>query len=642
MNSSVERRALGGAFERISKSFWARTALLVLLTIAAYLPAMHGGFIWDDDVYVTNNPLLTAPDGLRRIWFSFDSPSQYFPLVYTTFRIERALWGLNPLGYHLVNLVLHIANALFVWRLLVRLSIPGAWLAAGIFALHPVQVESVAWITERKNVLMGIFFLLTLLVWITFLDEQTKRRWRFYVLALALCALALFSKATACTLPAALLLILWLQKKPITRERLVQIIPFASLGLLMGLVVVWWERYHQGTRGAQFAVGLLERSLRASHSVWFYVGKLIWPSKLIFIYPRWNVVSADPLAYGWLIAAIGGGVMIYFSRRYIGRGVEVAVAFYLATLSPLLGFIMLYTFRYTFVADHYQYMASIGLIALAAATLSKFAARWRIAAPIEVASAALLFLLLGSLTWRQAHAYQNLETLWNDTLTKNPTCWMAHNNLGVILNKQHRFEEAKAHFETARALNPTDAESEGNIGAALLDQGDLEEAKAHLLVAVRLDPSLAEPHNNLGILLAAEGRLDEAIEHYRRCLELNPGQAEAHNNLGSAFLRQGRLEEAIVEYRKSLEIERGAPEVHYNLGLACAQQGKTEEAIDHFQKALAIKPDYADAHYDLATALLQLGRRDEAVTHLIEVLRIKPDYVEAKQQLRALGVEPAE
>src|SRR5262245_25672625 len=221
--------------------------VLTAVTILVYRPAWNGGFLWDDDVYITNNELLMAPDGLRRIWFSLDSPLPYFPMVYTTFRNEHALWGLNPFGYHWVNLLLHIANALLVWRVLMALKVPGAWLAGAIFALHPVQVESVAWITERKNVLMGFFFLLALLAWIAFVDEQTKEPRRFYWLALILYVLALSAKTTACTLSAALLLILWLQKKPINAERILQIAPFFLLGLGMGLVAVWWERYHQGT-----------------------------------------------------------------------------------------------------------------------------------------------------------------------------------------------------------------------------------------------------------------------------------------------------------------------------------------------------------------------------------------------------------
>src|SRR5206468_2545507 len=322
--------------------------VLAAVTIFAYRPAWHGGFLWDDDDYIINNQLLTAPDGWQRIWFSLDSPSQYFPLTYSTFRIERALWGLNTTGYHWVNLLFHVANALLVWAVLARLKVPGAWLAAAIFALHPVQVESVAWITERKNVLMGFFFLLTLLAWIAFVDERTRRPWVFYCLALVTYVLALSAKATACTLPAALFLILWLQKKPVNVRRLIQIVPFLVFGVGMGLLAVWWERYHQGTSHAVFPfLSPMERILVASRAVWFYLSKLIWPSNLTFIYPRWNVSPAHLLDYTWLLAGIVLSVGIYFLRRYVGRGVEVAAAFFVITLSPVLGFIMLFTFRYT-------------------------------------------------------------------------------------------------------------------------------------------------------------------------------------------------------------------------------------------------------------------------------------------------------
>src|SRR6201987_1279354 len=330
--------------------------VLAAVTIFAYRPAWNGGFLWDDDVYITNNELLTAPDGLRRIWFSLDSPSQYFPLVYTTFRVEHTLWGLNPTGYHWINLLLHVANALLVWAVLARLKVPGAWLAGAIFALHPVQMESVAWITERKNVLMGFFFLLTLLAWIAFFDDGTRRQWIFYGLALIFYVLALSAKATACTLPAALFLILWLQKKPITLRRLTQIVPFVLLGVGMGLLAVLWERYHQGTnRGVFTFLSPIERILVASRAIWFYLSKIFWPSRLTFIYPRWNISPTDLVHYIWLLLGIAACVVIYFLRRYFGRSVEVAAAFFVTTLSPVLGFIMLFTFRYTFVADHYQY-----------------------------------------------------------------------------------------------------------------------------------------------------------------------------------------------------------------------------------------------------------------------------------------------
>src|SRR6266480_4660058 len=361
------QNALFRYLARPKRDYLLLALLLAVTTIFAYQPVWHGGFIWDDDAYITNNELLTAPDGLRRIWFSLDSPSQYFPLVYTMFRFERAWWGLSPTGYHFVNILLHLANALILWSLLARLRVPGAWLAGAIFALHPVQVESVAWITEQKNVLMGFFFLLTLLAWIAFTDESTRRPWRFYALAVILYALALSAKTTACTLPAALLLILWLQKKPINWRRILQVVPFFLLGLGMALVTVWWERYHQGTHGPLFALSPLERTLIASRAVCFYLGKLIWPTNLTFIYPKWSIARTNPLDYAWLLAGVTLCGAIYFVRRYVGRGVEVAAAFFVVTLSPVLGFIMLATFRYTFVADHYQYLACIGPIALVSA-----------------------------------------------------------------------------------------------------------------------------------------------------------------------------------------------------------------------------------------------------------------------------------
>ncbi len=258
---------------------WLLGLLLIAATVLVYQQAWHAGFIWDDDVYVTENKLLTAPDGLKRIWFSLESPSQYFPLVYTSFRLEHALWGLHPAGYHWVNILLHAANALLVWRLLVVLRVRGAWLAAAIFALHPVHVESVAWITERKNVLMGLFFLLALLAWVKFVEASSRQRWKFYGLALVFYALALFSKTTACTLPAALLLILWLKGTRIDWRRLAQVVPFVVLGIGMGLVTVWWERYHQGTQGELFQIGLPERILVACRALWFYAGKLVVAGK---------------------------------------------------------------------------------------------------------------------------------------------------------------------------------------------------------------------------------------------------------------------------------------------------------------------------------------------------------------------------
>ncbi len=584
---------------------WLLGFLLVAVTIIAYQPAWHAGFIWDDDRYVTANPLLTAPDGLRRIWFSFDSPSQYFPLTYSTFYLERGLWGLNPAGYHLLNLLLHAANALLVWRVLTRLRVPGAWLAAAIFALHPVQVESVAWITERKNVLMGFFFLLTLWAWIKFIDDHSKRPWRFYVAALVFYALALSAKTTACTLPAALLLILWLKRMSINWRRLGQVAPFVAMGIGMGLVTVWWERHHQGIQGKLFEIGPVERVLIASRALWFYAGKLLWPANLTFSYPRWTISASDPRAYGWVLATAALGAVIWRARRWAGRSVEVAAVYFVVTLSPVLGFIMLYTFVYSFVADHYQYLACIGPIALAAAGMQIGLGRIATGKPIlQPVLCAALLMALGAVTWKQCGMYANAETLWLNTIRLNPDCWMAHNNLGFdLLTSEGQVDEAIAHFQKALEIKPNCAEACYYLGLSFRKQGRLDEAIAQYQKAVQISPDLLEAHNNLGNALMQKGRVDEAIAHYQKALEIEPDLAEAHMNLGNIFFQQGRMDEAIAHYQKLLKIKPDFAEAHFNLGNIFGQQGRMEEAITHYQKALQLEPADPTVQCNLAWLL---------------------------------------
>jgi protein O-mannosyl-transferase len=618
---------------------WFRGLLLVAAVVFAYQPVWNAGFIWDDDLYVTHNRLLTAPDGLKRIWFSLDSPSQYFPLTYTTFRLERALWGLNPAGYHWGNLLLHAANALLVWRLVRRLQVPGAWLAAAIFALHPVQVESVAWIAERKNVLSLCFSLLSLLAWVEFVEERPKPARSLYGLALIFYALALCSKATACTLPAALLLVLWLGRKPIDRFRLAQLVPFVALGAGMGLLAMWWERYHQGTEGSHFSLSLLDRLLIASRALWFYAGKLVWPMNLTFSYPRWTVNPGNPFAYSWLAAGASLAGLIYYARRFVGRGTAVALLFYAVTLSPLLGFIMLYTFTYTFVADHYQYVASIGPIALAGAGLALAAGRWgggkRFLKTVFVGA---LLLTLGGLTWRQAGDYRDLETLWRRTLARNPGSYLAHESLGSMLSHQGKVDEALPHLRQALELHPDSAEAHYNLGVALEASGQTDEAMAQFQKTLELQPGHFLARNNLGLVFLKTGRLGEAIAQFQKALEIQPNSPRAGNNLGMALAQKGLVDGAIDQFRKVLEIRPDDAETHYNLGVVLARSGRLDEAITRFQAAIALHPDYADAHYNLGLALAQTGRTDEAIAQFKKALRIKPDDPDVKARLRDLGV----
>jgi tetratricopeptide (TPR) repeat protein len=555
--STVTRRRLDEQTDRFS---WIWAVLLVAATILAYQQAWRAGFIWDDEIYITTNRLLTAPDGLQRIWFSLESPSQYFPLVYTTFRIEHALWGLSAAGYHWVNIFLHAANAVLVWHLLRRLGIRGAWFAAGLFALHPVHVESVAWVTERKNVLMGLFFLLALLCWTNFCEERSRNKWRWYALAIGCYMLALFSKTVACTLPAALLLVLWLKHERITWQRIAQVTPFVVLGIAMGLVTIWWERYHQGTQGALFAIGFPERFLIASRAFWFYLGKLIWPAHLSFSYPHWEISATHPVDYLWAVAIAALAVAVYFARRWVGRSAEVAFLFFVATLSPMLGFVMLYTFRYSFVADHYQYLASIGPLALfAAGTAAAFDFVRREQRFLQTAVCSAILLLLGFRTWQQCGIYLNLETLWRAVIAENPSSWMAENNLGI----------------------------------ALVQRGQIDEAFPHYARALELNPSYAEAYYNLGNALLRAQRVDEAIAQYKKALELEPRISSAHANLAAIYLKRGDLEEAIARFQKALEIDDRNPTYHALLADALQRVGRNEEAQVHLRRAAGLDSNRA-------------------------------------------------
>jgi protein O-mannosyl-transferase len=552
--TTVSRRKSDEPTDRSSRWIWA--LLLVAATILAYQQAWRAGFVWDDDVYVTANKLLTAPDGLSRIWFSLESPSQYFPLVYTTFRIEHALWGLNPAGYHWVNILLHAANSLLLWRLLRRLRVRGAGFAAALFALHPVHVESVAWITERKNVLMGFFFLLALLCWTKFCEQRSGNKWRWYALAIACYALALFSKTVACTMPAALLLILWLKREPITWRRIGQTAPFVILGIAMGLVSIWWERYHQGTQGALFQIGLPERFLIASRACWFYLSKLLWPAHLSFSYPHWEISATNPADYIWVVAAGALAVAIYFARRWVGRSAEVALIFFVATLSPMLGFIMLYTFRYSFVADHYQYLASIGPLALVAAgSATAFGLLRREQRFLKPVICGVVLLALGFRTWQQCGTYANLETLWRAVIAENPGSWMAQNNLGIALVQRAQIDEAFEHYDKAIELNPAYGEAYYNRANALLRAQRVDEAIAQYEKALELEPRITAAHANLAAIFLRRGQLDEAIARFEKAVELENGNATYHALLADALRRAGRVEEAQTHLRKAAELD---------------------------------------------------------------------------------------
>ncbi|MGD1020896.1 MAG: tetratricopeptide repeat protein, partial [Verrucomicrobiia bacterium] len=613
-----------GAGNRLPRhEAWLVALTLLAATFVAYQPVWHAGFIWDDDRYVTQNEALRSADGLQRIWSRPGTTVQYYPLVFTSFWVEYHLWGLQPFGYHLVNVLLHAANAVLLWRVLRRLGLPGAWWAAAIFALHPVNVESVAWVTERKNTFSGLFYLLAALAWLRFRPltaGETARApdWRFYWVALGLFACALLSKTVTCSLPAVLVLLIWWKTGRLDKRDGLTLAPWFVLGAASGFMTRWMER-RLGASGAEWELSFVQRCLVAGRALWFYASKLIWPHDLTFIYPRWEIDAGAVWQYLFPLAALAVVVALWKMRSRIGRGPLVAVLFFAITLVPALGFFDVYPFRYSYVADHFQYIASLGLIALGVALVARAARHFLIPAML-LGFAAVILLLLMILTWQQCRVYADAETLWRDTLTKNPNAWLAHNNLGTALLRAGKLAEARAHFEQAVRLEPDYPEAHCNLGVVLQKLGKLTEAKQQYEEAVRVNPNFAEAHYDMGVTLFVAGRISEAVQEYEQALRIKPDYTEAHINFGIALTRLGRLPEAIAQYEQVLRIEPDSAEAHCNLGATLAQAGRMPEAMKQWELALRTNPQMVDAHYNLGLALLRTNKIPEAIVHLEQTI----------------------
>jgi len=574
---------------------WLLLAGLVVAVLLVYQPAWRGGFVWDDHRHVPR-PELRSWHGLYCIWFHLGATQQYYPLLHSAFWVEHRLWGDATLGYHLVNILLHAAAVVLVALVLRRRRVPGAYLAAAIFALHPVHVESVAWITEQKNTLSAVFYLAAMLAYLRF-DQERKNRWYFGTLALFV--LGLLSKTTAATLPAALLVIFWWQRGRLSwRRDVLPLVPFFVLGLMAGLFTAWVERKLIGAEGAAFELTIVERCLLAGRAIWFYLGKLVWPAELIFIYPRWQVSQAVWWQYLFPLAALLLLTGCWALRRR-WRGPLAGLLFFVGTLLPALGFCNVFPFLYSFVADHFQYLASLGVITFVSAGATLLLRRWRLwNHPVGYAVCLTLLVSLGVLTWRQSRMYSDVDSLYLATIDRNPDCWMAHNNLGVALANRGRFDEAMAHYQKAVKIKPDFTEAHYNLGGVLLRQGRLDAAMAQYRKVLEIKPDDAGAHYSLGNVLANRGRFDEAIAEYQKALEIKPDHVEALNNLAAAFARLGRFDEAIAQYQKAVEIKPDYIKAHYNLGGVLAARSRFDEAVAHYRKAL----DLATQHNNLALA----------------------------------------
>jgi Flp pilus assembly protein TadD len=646
-----------------------------VLTFAAHLPSLGAGYVWDDDAYITENPKLEDLSGLRDIWFQVGATKMYVPLVFSTFWVEHQFWGTRPLGYHVTNLALHAAGAILLWLLLLRLQLPGAWLAAAMMAVHPVFVESVAWATELKNTQSTVFALLCLLAYFRFSPPESEvapagREWRFYALALLAFVAALLSKPVVVALPLVLLLLLWWRRGRMPRADIAAVTPMLLLSLGAGLMAMHVERLYGGARGDVWQMPFLDRALVAGRALWFYAGKLVWPADLVPIYPRWKIDPGALASYLYPLAAAAVLVGLWSGRRRLGRGPFVAAASFVLLLAPLIGFFNVSYFLNSYVADHFQHHAAPALLALFAAGAAALPRRFPRLRPAAPWAAALLLAGLAVASHLYSPAFHDEEARCRATLAKNPGSWLAMNNLGVSLNRQGRFAEAVGWFEKAIAVRRTYPEAESNLGVALMGLGRPSEAIAHYREALRIWPENPLAHNNLGTALAQAGEVEDARREYETALRLRPGypearanldrlaavaaapedpvaaervyreavrrnpaSAEARNDLGTALASRGEIEAAIAQFAEAVRLQPGSAETQLNLGTALLSSGRSAEALAPLEAAVGLQPDHGRAQLLLGVVLAQLGRLPEARLRFEEALRIDPADREARENL---------
>lgn len=602
--------------------------LLVLLVLAAYLPTLSNGFVWDDDANVTENRTVQSADGVVRIWTNPLANQQYYPLTHTSHWLLVRMFGLAPWAHHVANLLLQIAAAILVFTLLTHLRLPGAWLAAALFAIHPLQVESVAWVTERKNLLAMVFLLPAVLLQLRHagvLDSDPGETrptsgastgvvcWP----AVALFAAALLAKTAVAGAPVATLAIVWWKRGRIRRDDLVSLIPFFVLAVGLGLATAGLERRHFWVSGSDWSPTLPERVLIAGRVFWFYLGKFVWPLGQVFIYPRWQIDAGRLLGWAAPVAVVAVVAVLARASGRIGRGPMAAAVAYGALIAPASGFFYVYFFQFSFVQDHFQYFACVVPASLSAAAVWRLLPRPALRA---VASAALL-LVLGVLSWQRARLFRDSETLWLDTIARNPTAWLAQYNLGLARVEAGRLDEGVALYSEALRANPTFSLAHYNLARALQQLGRDDEAVRHYEEAVRLRPDEPMAHNNLGLLLLGRGRADEALSHYEDAIAADPTFAPAHLNRANALMSRGRLEEALIEYDAVLRLTPTLAEVQLYRGMVLSRLGRRQPAVEAFRAAIRLRDDLLPARERLAAELHAVGDVEGARRELREFQR---------------------
>ena len=596
-------RARGGLALKLPPGLmpYFQAAVIIVAAAVIFWPTLHGDWLWDDDTDITQNPFTQSANGLWSIWFEPGTQFDYYPMKASVQWAQWHLWGNDTLGYHVTNLMLHIISALLVWRLFHKLGLKLAWLGGLIFAVHPVQVESVAWIAELKNTLSMPFFLLAAIFYLDF-DEQ--RRPRDFMFSVGCFLLAMLTKPAMVMFPVVILLYAWWKRGRIGRDDLKASAPFFAVSLVMGWVTlrcgVWYNELHPLSYQGPELGGILSRLALTGSSLAFYFWKSIWPTLLLPIYPQWSV--APPSLLQFLPWPLLGGFLFWFwtKRQSWGRDVLFGTSFFLLLLLPFCDVVSANYMGVTWVMDHFLYIPILGLIGLVIAGLER-ATRWMPKPACIMGIGLLAGILMAMIAESRGYAenFVNQEVLWTYTVARNPEAWLAYNDLGKTLCQKGRVDEAIPQFQKA----------------------------------LEIHPNYAEAYNNLGSALAQKGQVDEAMIQYQKVLVINPNVAETHNNLGQIFLQKGQLDEAIAQFQLALEINPNFAEIHTNLGNSLSKKGRVDEAMIQFQEALEINPDYVDAHSDLGLALLQKGQADQAVEQFLDVIRINPGDRNAQKNL---------
>ena len=614
---------------------WRTIVQALVIAVAAlwiYRPSLHGGWLWDDDFDITDNAITQSPTGLWSIWFKPGSQVDYYPIKASVQWLQWHLWGMDTRGYHLTNVGLHILSALLVWRLLSKFGLRLAWVGGLIFAIHPVQVESVAWIAELKNTLSLPPFLLAMCFWI---DYEEHRRDRDGELALGLFLVAMLCKTTMVMFPVAILLYAWWKRGRVGWNDVKASAPFFLISLVLGLITVRFQHHFALQQTVGPPGGIFSRLACAGLSLSFYFSKCFLPVELMPIYPKWAV---DPPSlwqfFPWLVW--GGAIYgLWTKRRTWGRHALLGLGFFLLFLAPFLGFKAISYMNFTWVMDHFLYLPIIGLIGLVVAALGAMDRQLPdTLRPYGIGLVAVALALLACESHSYAKMFINQETLWTYELRYNSDAYPAHNNLGKILLEEGRLSAAGEQFEETLRIYPDYAPAHNNLGNVLRETGRLSDAMEQYRQALRINPNYAEAHYNLGNALQQTGPLPEAMQQYEQALRIQPNYAEAHNNLGNILSQTGQLPEAVEQLEQALQIKPAYAEAHNNLGNTLLLMGRNSEAIEQFNEALQIKPDET-THYNLAGALLQAGRFDDAIGQYEQALQLKPDYAEAQNNLGA-------